>query len=462
MRGRDRARDALLPLGVVTDVHELPATELLAAFRSRALSPREVIVALADRIERLDPELGAFTTLCLDRARDEAAAAERAYVAGSEPAPLAGLPFAAKDLFDSEGVRTTYGSRIFASHVPDRDAAAVAALRRAGAILVGKTQTHEFAWGITSINEAMGSSRNPWDSGRVSGGSSGGSAVAVAARMVPLALGSDTGGSIRTPAAFCGAIGFKPSYGRHDASGVWPLAPSLDHVGVMARSAADVALALGVLDEPLAQPAASLEGVTVVTCPDLHAPPPDPRVERAHRAALELLESLGARIEERPFEPATQVMETFRVIQGCEALRVHEQAGIYPERADDYGADVRARIDWAAGLDPRAYPPAAAGREAIRAAFGRLLAGGALLATPVAAVPPPRFADADALRGLALPYTTPQSLAGLPACSVPTGVDDLGLPTAVQLTAGPWSDGRLLAAVAAVSGTRTPAAPPLR
>src|SRR5581483_6762428 len=171
-------------------VFRLSARELIGGYRSREFTPLEVIDALAARIEELNPRLGAFTTLCLERAREEAKA-----VRPDDERPLAGVPLGVKDLFDSEGVRTTYGSPMFADHVPAADAVALAHARAAGAILVGKTQTHEFAWGITSVNRLMGTSRNPWAPDRMSGGSSGGSAVALAAGLVPLALGSDTGGS---------------------------------------------------------------------------------------------------------------------------------------------------------------------------------------------------------------------------------------------------------------------------
>jgi aspartyl-tRNA(Asn)/glutamyl-tRNA(Gln) amidotransferase subunit A len=433
-------------------VHRLTASELLARYRSRELSPREALDALAGRIEQLNPSLGAFTTLCLDRAREEATGAERAYLRGEPAGPLAGVPFAAKDLFDSEGVRTTYGSRMFAAHVPERDAAAVAGLRRAGAVLVGKTQTHEFAWGITSVNEAMGSSRNPWDTTRVPGGSSGGSAVALAAGLVPLALGSDTGGSVRIPAAFCGVLGFKPTFARLDASGLWPLAPSLDHVGLMARDPGDLALASGVLGgdpHDAGGSAATLDGATVVTCPDLHAGAPAAAVESTLADALATVEALGARIEERGFPLADRIDGTFRVVQGREAIRVHEEAGLHPSRAADYGADVRRRLEAAAALDEEAHAGAVAEREAIRTALIALLGGGALLLTPVSAVPPPPAADVGALRSAVLPYTTPQNLAGLPSCAVRAGFDDLGLPIGVQLTAGPGRDAAVLAAARA-------------
>src|SRR4051812_45442943 len=295
-----------------SDLCELSARELVDGYGSRAFSPREVVDALAERIERLNPSLGAFTELCLDRARAEAEE--------PRPGPLAGVPFAAKDLLDADGVRTTYGSRMFAAHVPDRDAAAVAALRAAGAILIGKTQTHEFGWGITSVNDAMGSSRNPWDPSLVPGGSSGGSAVALAARMVPLALGTDTGGSVRIPAAFCGVTALKPTFGRTDARGAWPLAPSLDHVGLMARTPEDLALALSVADRrpQTADRRAALRGVAVVVGPGV----PDD--------AIAVVEGLGARFVERALPDPARCEAVFATIQLWEAARVHEQAGLYP------------------------------------------------------------------------------------------------------------------------------------
>jgi aspartyl-tRNA(Asn)/glutamyl-tRNA(Gln) amidotransferase subunit A len=443
VRGRDHPRGALLPLGVATDIWDLSASELAERYRSPELSPREVVDSVAERIERLNPVLGAFTTLCLDRAREEADQATAAFARGDEAGPLAGVPFAAKDLFDSAGVRTTYGSRMFASNVPERDAAAVAALRRAGAILVGKTQTHEFAWGITSINEAIGSSRNPWDTARVPGGSSGGSAVALAAGLVPLALGSDTGGSIRIPAAFCGVTALKPTYGRVPTAGLWPLAPSLDHAGPMARTPDDLAFALGI------EAGGSVHGITVVTCPDLHLAPLAPDVERAYRDALATLEGLGARVDERPLAVAARVDATFRALQAGEALRVHREAGLYPARADEYGGDVRRRLDAAAALDPGAYVAAVADREAIRAGLGALVADGALLVTPVAAVTAAPADDVGTLRAAVLPYTTPQNLAGLPACAVRAGFDSQGLPIGIQFTAAPWREADALRAARA-------------
>ena len=424
---------------------ELSASELLAGYRSRELTPPDVVAALAERIEAHDGALGSFTTVCAERALEEAAAAERAYARG-EARPLEGVPFAAKDLIDSEGVRTTYGSRIFASHVPRRDAPALAAVREAGGILLGKTQTHEFAWGITSINEAMGSSRNPWDPARVPGGSSGGSGVAVAAGFVPFALGTDTGGSIRIPAAFCGVVGMKPSFGRVSVAGVWPLAPSLDHVGTLARTPGDAALLLG---DPPPVPAVA----TVAICPDLHFVPLGAAQQRAFDAALEALAVAGAQIEERSLPEAGLAGPAFRAVQAYEAGRVHRGAGLWPERAADYGRDVRRRLEFTDTVTEADYSAALADVVRLRDGFAGLLGDGALLVTPLSSVAPPPADDAEALqrsRDAVMPYTWPHNLAGLPSCAVRAGFDDDGLPVGVQVAAAPGGDTAVLAAAAAL------------
>jgi aspartyl-tRNA(Asn)/glutamyl-tRNA(Gln) amidotransferase subunit A len=431
----------------VTDLWALSASELRAGYRSRAFTPVEVVDAVAARIERLNPSLGAFTTLCLDRARAEAEAIDTA----TDTRPLAGIPFAAKDLYDAAGVRTTYGSAIFAGHVPDRDAVALAAVRAAGGILVGKTQTHEFAWGITSINESVGSSRNPWDPARIPGGSSGGSGAALGARMVPIALGSDTGGSVRIPAAFCGVMGLKPTFGRIDTGGLWPLAPSLDHAGPMARTPEDLALLFAAMEERDRLPVPrGLGRPTIVTCPDLHLSPPTAEVEGALRAAVDTLDMLGARVEERSLPGAGRVEEMFAVLQLSEALHVHTRAGLFPSRIGEYGADVRKRLEAAPLVTPSDYVRATEWRERLRAGFGRLLHDGALLVTPVSAVSPPTPDDTATLRSTVMPYTMPQNMTGFPSVAVRAGFDQHGLPIGIQITAPPWREADALRAARAL------------
>jgi aspartyl-tRNA(Asn)/glutamyl-tRNA(Gln) amidotransferase subunit A len=447
---------------------ELGVHDLLRAYGAGTTSPVEVVEALAARIDAVDGRLGAFVALCLDRAREEARASEEAWGRG-EARPLEGIPFGVKDLFDTEGVTTAYGTPMFAANVPERDAEAVRRARAAGAILIGKTQTHEFAWGITSVNELVGSTHNPWALDRISGGSSGGSAVALAADEVPLTLGSDTGGSIRVPAAFCGIAGLKPTYGRISAAGAWPLARSLDHPGPMARTPADAAALLEVVagiddgdpatvDVPLGdvsgELARGLDGLAVGVCPDLHLVPLAPDVRDVFDRVVRTVEGEGARVVELRLPEAATVFDTFRTIQAAEALETHRRAGVYPARRAEYGADVRERLEAAEGVTVEAYLRASAERERIRAAFGRLFRGCDVLLTPVGAGSPVPIGEETLVHGgkeitfreLVMTYTTPQDLIGLPACTVRAGFDALGIPVGIQFTGPPWQEARVLRA----------------
>lgn len=445
----------------MNELTSLSAAELLEGYQSGRFSPVEVIDALAARIDRLDPHLGAFTALCLERARAEALLAESAYQRGEARGALLGVPFAAKDIFDTTAVTTTYGSAMFADHVPTADATAVRRVRAVGGILIGKTSTHEFAWGITSVNHKMGTSRNPWARQRVSGGSSGGSAVALAARLVPLTLGTDTGGSIRIPSAFCGTVGLKPTFGRVSLAGAWPLARSLDHAGPMARTVDDAGLLLAAiagadpadpasLNAPAwrpapAKPANGLAGVTVGACPALHPLPLADDHQAVFDEALRTLESLGARLIRVDLPDADRIYPTFAVMQQAEALHVHRRAGLFPARSDEYGEDVRGRLKAAEAVTVEDYLNACTDRDTIRTRFTALFAQVDILVTPVSAGPPVPIGEESVLhqnrrmsfRDLVMPHTVPQDLAGLPACAIRAGFDTLGIPVGIQFT-GPW------------------------
>ena len=446
---------------------------MLSRYASREASPVDAVEAVAARTSAVDGKLGAFTTLCLERARVEARAHEQAYRRGEPQGALAGVPLGVKDLFDSEGVRTTYGSRMRADHVPVADAEALRRARAAGAVLVGKTQTHEWAWGISSVNESTGTSHNPWALDRISGGSSGGSAVALASHQVTLALGSDTGGSIRVPSALCGTVGFKPTYGRVSTTGIWPLARTLDHPGTMARTPADAALLLEVIagwdpadsatvDVPLGDFAAALatglEGRVVGVCPDMHLMPLTPAARRAFDATMAAVSACGGRIREVRIPEVSDVYAIFGATQRAEALYTHTEAGLYPARAAEYGPDVRGRLEMAAGEGIREYLHAAAERARMRAAFARAFTEVDLIVTPVNPGTAPLIGSevVDHLgaevpfRDLVMSYTTPQDLIGLPACALRAGFDDLGIPIGVQFTGAPWADAMVLGAAHAV------------
>ncbi len=438
----------------VSSLADLSAVEMRARFLARELSPVEVLDATEARIAEREPELNAFITLTLDAARDQARAAERAYRDGTAEA-LAGIPVAVKDLFDTAGVRTTYGSVIFDDHVPDQDADAVRILKQAGAMIVGKTLTHEFAWGITSANPHFGPCRNPHDTERVPGGSSGGSAAALAAGMCALALGSDTGGSIRIPAAFCGVSGLKPTYGRISMRGVFPLAPSLDHAGPMARTPADVRL----LYDALTQQRAEVQPATrIALCPDLHLHAPDPGIQRAFDAAVA---ALDADLVELNFPGAERIHPAFQRIQAAEAR--HSHRSLFPAHADRYGADVKMRLERARDVSLDDYVTATAARAAVHSTFAALFEHADMLLTPIAATAPAPIAQQPPdFRERVLTYTVPQDMAGLPAVAVPAGVDDDGLPVGVQLTGPAGGEHRVLAAAEALYAALTAASPSAR
>lgn len=435
----------------------LTAWELRSAFARREASPVELIDEVGARIEASEPLLHAWTTTALDEARAQARAAAHAWLHGT-PRPLEGLPLAVKDLFDTEGLRTTYGSRVFAGHVPAADAAAVRLAKQAGAIVVGKAATDEFAYGIAGVNPHQGPSRNPWQPERVSGGSSSGCGVALAARQVPLALGSDTGGSIRSPAAFCGVVGFKGTWGAVPTAGMWPMARTLDHAGPMARTPADAALLLGSIAAGhrgrgiAAAVAAGLPAVPrplrIGTCADLVPVAPTPDVARTLASALEALRDCGASVREVAFREAGELVPTFVAIRDAETLHAHRQARLFPDRRADYGALTASRLEAATAVGLDQYLEASARRAALGAAMADLFAAIDVLMLPLALGPAPAIEapqpDEDAWE-LVHRSTVPFNLLGLPACCLRAGFDAQGLPIAVQIVGREGDDALVLA-----------------
>lgn len=436
-----------------TNLADFSVQSLLDVYRRRVASPLEVFEACAKRIDS-GHWSGAFAALCLERAREEARVAELRYADGCA-LPLDGVPFVAKDIFDTAGVPTTYGSRMYAEHVPERDAEAVRRARLCGAILVGKTQMHEFAWGATSVNPFMGSSRNPWDPRRIAGGSSGGSAVALALRAVPFALGTDTGGSIRIPAAFCGVTGLKPTWGRISVTGAFPLARSLDHVGPMTRSPRDAALVMGgIAGQVAAEPVVDdpVLGMRIGICDDLYRVSLNPDVAEIIEESMRILGDLGFEIREVDIPEAIDAYPAFVTIQRAEALRTHRLARLYPDRAPEYGKDVFDRLRAATATTFEDYLDATIQRERLRAAFTRVFSEVDALVTPVSAGPPPLLGEEVVehlgktldFRDLVMGFTVPQNLAGLPACAVRAGFDRLGLPVGLQFSGPAGSDSKVL------------------
>ena len=434
-------------------------TGAAALLRGGKVSPVELVRVCLRRIEAHNPVLNAFITVTAESALQEACDAEAEMRRGEWRGALHGIPVAIKDMIDTAGVRTTGASAVYLDRIPGADAAVVSRLRRAGAILLGKLNMQEFAIGGSSVPSHFGAVRNPWDTSRIAGGSSGGSAAAVAAGLCFAALGTDTGGSVRQPAALCGVVGLKPTYGRVSNLGVLPLAPSLDHVGPLTRNVEDCATVLEAIAgyerrdvsserrllklRPWPRSAARVRiGVPrAFFYEGLH-----PAVHRAVEAALAALSDLGARIEEVALEVSTD-----RTVFQAEAYASH--AELIAERSERYLPETLAKLRRGASVGTLAYMRARLDLARLRRESAELFTRIDVLATPTVPVPAPRLLDypqtldevlaweADSM----LRNTRPFNGYGIPAVTVPCGRTDEDLPIGLQFAAGPWQERRALA-----------------
>jgi len=428
---------------------------LAARLRDGSTDPVALTEQSLVAIDASQPVINAFVTVDHDGARKAAAMARDELSAGTDRGPLHGIPVAVKDIIDTAGLTTTMGSRHFAGHLPDRDAEVVARLRAAGAVIVGKTTTHEFAYGPTGDRAASGPGRNPRDPSRMAGGSSAGSAAAVAAGLVALAVGTDTGGSVRIPAALCGIVGIRPSYGRIPVDGVFPLSGSLDSVGPMAADVAGTAIGWQVLAGEAVTPLDGVDlsslriGVPADACFD--------RLDGPVRAAFDaFIERLrGAQIESVSVPDAEELMDVYRIVQSFEAVSVHrERLATAPDLFD---AEVVARLQVAAQIPQADYERALTRLAEVRAHAASRFAGLDLLAlTTVPILAPPIGArDTDigggwtSPRDALLSHNTPFSVLGLPAISIPLPGSG-PLLVGAQLVGPPGGDLRLLAAATAI------------
>ena len=354
-----------------------------------------------------------------------------------------GIGLAVKDLFDTAGIVTTYGSILFADHAPERTAEAVAQLEAAGYADVGKTNLHEFAFGVTSENPHFGTVPNPIAPGRIAGGSSGGSAAALAAGLADAALGTDTGGSIRIPAACCGIVGFKPTYGLVSLDGCFPLAPSFDHAGPMARTVEaceDMLRALVPGFAPATRPGAG--DLRVATA----------WLDRADPIVRARVEEAAARLDARERVEIPEPKGIYRLFQ-YEVARVHE--GLFPEHEESYGEDVREKLVDCFEVTEREADAAARARELYRERCLELLEAFDLLVTPtLALVAPPVGRIGNDERGLLTQFTFPINALGWPALALPCGAAEDGLPASVQIVGRPGDDALVLAAGASLERGR--------
>jgi len=418
--------------------------------RDGSLTAEALVGAALDRVAERDPHYHAFTTLMADQARDAARLADRELDQGQDRGPLHGIPVAIKDLFDTVGVRTTYGSRLYEHHLPQANAPAVDRLAKAGAILIGKLATYEFATVGPSFDTPFTPPRNPWNVDHITGGSSSGCAAAVASGMLRTTIGTDTGGSIRSPASYCGIVGLKPGFDRISKKGAFPLSPSLDHVGPLSATVAEAALTLDALTVDAALPAASsllgrdIEGLRIGYARDWFAQ--DPALQAGllttMDAAISQLSLLGARIEEVSLPDYDLFEAAGAAILHAEAFAIHKTA--LRERGGEFGAKSFQTL--AAGLcltaDDLAYA-ISAGRS-LRAELdaGILSRCDAIvtITTLGTALPFSAFADDKAV--WTAMRTLPFNLTGHPAISIPIGLVD-GLPVGMQIV-GPVGSEALL------------------
>jgi aspartyl-tRNA(Asn)/glutamyl-tRNA(Gln) amidotransferase subunit A len=437
-------------------------TELARALRTQEISVRELTEAALRRTHELNPTLNAFVLIDDEGARAAARLADEQLAAGIDLGPLHGIPVAVKDLIDMAGLPTSCGSATASGSPATEDAEVVRRLRAAGAVIIGKTTLHEFAYGATGDRSVHGASRNPNDPSRMSGGSSGGSAVAVAAGMVSLALGTDTAGSIRVPAALCGVVGLKPAYDAVSSAGVYPLAPSLDHVGLFAGTLADVRIGYQALSErPSTSP--SDDGcLTVGWIPPGSIGVTDPRIEEltqhlVSRAGFDLDVVQGF----PKWERQQTLFEVFSTLQGKEAFQVHAH-----HLANDHGLidpEVRARLHKGGEISDRLYAQADDARHELGVMVDDLLSTYDVLALPTVPIAAPLVGDRSVtvsgadleVRSALLSLTSPWNLTGSPAISVPADRLD-GLPIAVQLVTAPGNEGLLFAAAQTLELTQHP------
>jgi aspartyl-tRNA(Asn)/glutamyl-tRNA(Gln) amidotransferase subunit A len=456
---------AALPLKVgsappIPAPNGLPGVSLREAsklVRTRKVSPKELTSACLDRIQRLNPTLNAFITVMAEQAMADAVAAETDIMNGRWRGPLHGIPIGLKDAFDTAGVRTTGASALIPNRIPTEDAEVVRRLKAAGAVILGKQNMHEFALGATSAASHFGPVHNPWNRDYVAGGSSGGSAAAVAASLCYGALGSDTGGSVRIPASFCGIVGLKPTYGRVSTRGVIPLSWSLDHVGVLTRTVLDGAVLLQAIagydgqevssvDRPVPSYAAAVRrgasSLRIGVPRDAFFAALHPDVDQAVGQAIALLSELSGAVQEVDIPVR---FDANAVVQMAEAYAFH--AARVREAPELFQPPVLGRLRLGQAIATTTYIERRRELDQMRRAAAALFAHFDLLVTPTVPQLPVRIAEAmddDAGVAVFARNTRPFNLYGLPAVSVPCGFAKDGSPIGLQIIGRPWGEESVL------------------
>jgi aspartyl-tRNA(Asn)/glutamyl-tRNA(Gln) amidotransferase subunit A len=440
---------------------EIPTTisEIYPRLRDREISPVEITQNCLSRIEKLNPALNAFITVTAESALAEARAAETAIGRGEWRGPLHGIPIALKDIIDTAGIRTTAASAHFENRVPEQDADVVRRLRDVGAVIVGKNNLHEFAYGGSSLVSHFGDAHNPWDEGRIAGGSSGGSAAAVVAGLACAAIGTDTAGSIREPAALCGCVGIKPTYGRVSSRGVVPLSTSLDHVGPLAASVRDAAIVLQAIsgydasditssDVPVADYVGWLKEGTkdlrVGVLREYFFDDLDPEVASAMEHAIRGIATMVAEVKEVRLDVPAD-----RSLQAAESYAFHAQR--VAKNPELFQVETLRRIRTGEKVSAAEYIARRKELDEARRNIRKVFADVDVLVGPTMPMPAPAIADLksnpDALRPAELRLlrnTRPFNVWGLPAISVPCGFTHGGLPIGLQIAGPHWREDLVL------------------
>ena len=434
------------------DSRFISIAEAAEAVRSRAISPVELTRESLDRIAALNPVLNAFITVTADRALEQARAAEGEILRGDWRGPLHGIPVGLKDIIDTAGILTTAASKLYQHRIPIQNAEVVDRLEQAGAVILGKQNLHEFAYGGSSMISAYGEVHNPWNPEYIAGGSSGGSAAAVAAGLGFAAIGTDTAGSIREPAALCGVVGLKPTYGRVSAQGVVPLSESLDHVGPIARTVADATILLRALAEGEGIPPEEFLSQWDRSNAKLRVGVPrvffyeglDPEIATAVETALLTIRSLGAELRDINLAP-----DNDRTVQAAESYAFH--AATAATTPDLYHSETLRRIRTGENISQPDYQRKLADLKAERKKIQEIFDEVDVIVTPTTPIPAPKIAalgqNPDSLRPhelVLLRNTRPFNVWGLPTISIPCGLTRAGLPIGLQIAGPPQREDLLL------------------
>jgi aspartyl-tRNA(Asn)/glutamyl-tRNA(Gln) amidotransferase subunit A len=435
----------------------LSLTETRGLLRAGELDASDLTEACYRQIERLNPILNAFITVI----PNEKPAAPHSSTSETVNSQLRDIPIALKDLYETRGIRTTGGSRFFANYIPTEDAYVVKKLREAGAWILGKTNTHEIALGVTTDNPHYGACRNPWDTRRTPGGSSGGSAAAVAAGMAIAALGTDTGGSIRIPASLCGVTGIKPTFGRVSLRGVMPLSWNLDHAGPLTRTVEDAAIVLQAIatydsldpacvkmlpGDYLSHLTDGVSGRHIALAVGEYVEEAKPEVLEAVRTAAEVFKDLGAEIIEVDLTWLREAALANGLMTQADAAAYHRER--LRDHPDWFGADVRQRLEAGAALTSSEYSLARRTQAEVRRGCDALFESYDILLLPTTPIPAPFLDGEDAIeRARTLTrFTAPFNLSGLPALSIPCGFTKEGLPIGLQIVSRAWNEAGVLRA----------------